>query len=298
MLEDLLHINPALYNQLIKMLKEYCRHFEKKYKAEEYSFGFRAARPDDLIISGTYNTYTATYPNDIESNAYIGNGEDNYYTRVPTNQAAVYFGWKCKVNLGQNGYLSLKKEGVILSKLQSSIVYEQQYPQHTYHDIQKVNVFREQDRIEFKVFNASGLDVFGEVYPILYIIAHKRQLNLLERGEMGNEIAWKNIDDNIDNIKENKQINKIESMISEMKDMYKPFEYIKIKDSPFSSHTELKTRLDPSMKNYLENLKKGKVCKFCGELIYGNSIYCFACGCPIDNAQEKEKLHNELDAKV
>lgn len=52
MLEKLLSINPALYNQLIKKLVDWCQLIEHRHNAVSGSYGFRKIRPDDSGMSG------------------------------------------------------------------------------------------------------------------------------------------------------------------------------------------------------------------------------------------------------
>lgn len=296
-LESLITINPALYNQLIQVIRDFIIEVSK-YNRDYNSdmFGFRMVRPDDMEIGGTKDTYICKFPALSTSSAFIGNAErDRWVSRVGTGNGLVYFGWICKVDFKDEAFLKVVYEGIEKRNIKTSIVYEQQHPQHIYYDIQGIRFFRENDKVEFLIENNSPQDYVGEVYPIVYKIAPKQQL---WDADIGNEIAWEEIPDDIDKaMKEDKnkiQLNQIQLLLTEMKEMYHPFDYVEVKDTPFSSHTEIKMRLDPSMKNYLENLKNGKVCPYCGEKVYSISRFCLSCGCPVDYKNEQEQLYQEL----
>lgn len=300
MIDELININPVLYNKLMEKLEKTCIMAEKRYATPDGSFGFRIMQPDDPNINGTYNQYSYVFENDKEAYAFVGN--NNKYsdcrTHVPIGNMWFYFGWKCKIDFGGDSLVKVIREGIVLRKIPTSIIFEQQNPLHTYYDMQGMDFFWENDMVEFKIVNNSGADAYGEVYPILYRIAPKMALNQFKNARL-DDVNWTEIPRNMDVNKQKEyfRLDKIEQLLGEMKEMYRPFDYVEVKDNPFTSHVEMRSRLDPSMKNYLENLKNGKVCPYCGEMIFSNSRFCFACGSPINYEKEKEQLFEELNVK-
>lgn len=294
MLESYLTVNPALYNQCIKFLKEACREAEQMYRTPKDSFGFRFFRPDDPGIDGETDKYTGMYYNNKEIHL-LGSCDKNHRC-VPICNTWVYFGWTCNVNLGNDGYLEVKYNGVIKSKINAQIVYTQQYPQHMYLDVQHFRKFYQNDDVEFITYNGSNVDIIGKIHPILYRISSKHALNL--QGNVCEDdnnfiVDYSKINDNMD-VQNKSNVNTImlKSVLKKLEQYDNPIQVIKIKDAPFTEHHELRCKIDPNHKSFLEALHNGVVCEFCGTNIKDyNSKYCDFCGVPLT---EQKKIKKDI----
>jgi len=290
-IEVLLTINPKLYNQLIKQLKEYTRYCEDKYRCQKYEMGFRFFKPDDPGISMTCNQYDYTYTTVTEKNLL----SQSRPMTVPYRDAYVYLGWYCNTSLGKGGYLKFHKHHVTKNCIDADVVYLQQNPEHYFFDVNHITLLMEMDVAGFITYNANDYDVHGKIYPILYRIATKAALNLESMGGKEYEgFEWDESTDNVDLAMpqkiENDRIKNIEKQISTIANMYQPIERVKIKDAPFSSHMEMRTKLDPSVKSYLEAIKNTKVCEFCGAAIYNGATFCGYCGVPFNYKEETKEV--------
>jgi len=150
------------------------RDVEIKYGEPKGSFWFRELRPDDNFVGGTAHQYYATFTSATEEHLLAGSGANT----VPTNEAVVIFGWYCDLDLGKNGYLLIKKHGVVKSEIPARIAWRQKSPNHYFLDIDHVITGTENDKIDFIIYNSNGFDVSGVVWPIGFRIAKRASLNL------------------------------------------------------------------------------------------------------------------------
>lgn len=293
MLDKLIYINPSLYNELVELLKKECRLAEAKYNGSPNSYGFRFFQSNDPNLGGNYDDYTTFLESGIESHLF--NSEE---LRIPISETWVYFGWVCKNDLGTQGTLKIRKNGVTIRNINASMVYENQFPKHMYFDFQHIEMFCENTLVEILIRNEFDFSIKAEVYPILYRISEKGRLMSGNNSELENVIDYSKIPENIDKYtSENlnrEKLNKIEYLLKNINAMYEPFKKVEIKDTPFSSHIELKPRIDPFTKQYLESLENKKLCEFCMEPV-GQNNFCPNCGVPIDYSKEKETLHIKLN---
>lgn len=170
------HIAQRIKNALVNY---FVPNTEKKARAPENSYWYRAYKPNDPGIDGTDRVYYQTLTASTEEHLH----EDvstHPYTTVPTGCAYVSFGWYCDCDLGNGGYLQYKKQDVVKYEINARKVYQSKNPKHMYLDFDYVLFAQEQARIEFVIYNEhdSGNDQVGLVMPILFRIDSKSALNL------------------------------------------------------------------------------------------------------------------------
>lgn len=174
MLSMLLNKYPELMGILKTQLLRYVGHSEKKYNATPGSYWYRFFRPDDSGLGGTAKIYYATFTSATEEN-FMALGSA---ITVPTANSFVSFGWYCDVDLGDSGYLHVKKQNVLKSELLARVPYESKNPRYLYLDFDNIIYVQQQELIDFVVYNGFGADQIGMVFPFMFRIASKSALNL------------------------------------------------------------------------------------------------------------------------
>lgn len=294
MLEVLLSINPKWYNQCIEKLKEFTKWTSDIYNIPVSHLGFRFFRPDDTFSGATMDQWEYVYSNNQKEHLFTNSS----VITVPPRMSIVYLGWFCNQHIGKEGYLRVWANGITKRTILSDIVFNNQHPEHYYFDMQHIQMFKENEHVDFITFNSLEFDVKAKIYPIIYLIGYKKALLDIDIGET---IDYSEIDVNLDKVKselvDNVRIKNIEKQLSLIAGQFEnPIEKIKVKDTPFSDHYELRAKTVPGhLKDYLESLHNGnKICQFCGVSSKANSKYCQNCGVPLDFTEEKEKVHEIL----
>lgn len=178
------HIWKLIRNELIgndgtpgdggRALGGYVREAEKKHNAEPGTYWYRFFRPDDSLVGGTAKTYYATFTTVTEENV-LATGS---VMTVPTGEAAAIFGIICLLDLGEDGYIQIKKETVTKVSIPALIPYRQQNPTGYYIDLDTVIVGEENAKLDFVTYNGHGADRAGIVIPLMFRIATRSALNL------------------------------------------------------------------------------------------------------------------------
>lgn len=282
MLEMLLNSNPNLYNQCIDVLQNAVRSSEVRYNATPKTFGFRPLRSNDVGFDS--KSWSGVFPAHLQS--YIA--EATSALTIPTSNAWVYFGWITDKDFGINSEFIFLREGVIKSKISSTFVYNCENPAHMFIDIQNITTIKENERVSFEVHNHNGHDIVANVIPIIYRIASQAALNLYDSSfvKVSDKVQIPKRTSNLKGIREKLSdmlsIEQLKGIIHEINNPT-PTDFVKIKDENDREHDELRAKLDPSYRLWLENLKDNKVCQFCGstiERVY-SSKYCHYCGVKI-----------------
>lgn len=147
---------------------------EQKHNAEPGSYWYRFFRPDDALVGGTAKQYYATFTTVTEEHLLAASAA----MTVPTGESAAIFGIICMLDLGEDGYIHIKKETVTKVSLPALIPYRQQDPEGYYVDLDTVIVGEENAKLDFVVYNGHGADRAGIVIPIMFRIATRSALNL------------------------------------------------------------------------------------------------------------------------
>lgn len=179
------HVWKLIRNELIgnggqpgkngQALGGYVRQTEIKHNAEPGSYWYRFMRPEDPMISGgTAKQYYSTFTAVTEENI-LSTGAD---VTIPTGEAAASFGWICMVDLGEDGYLDVKKETVLKSRIPARLAWRQQNPEHYFVDLDTTIFAEANANIDFVTYNGNAGDRTGIVIPIMFRIATRSALNL------------------------------------------------------------------------------------------------------------------------
>lgn len=280
----LLNSNPNLYNQCIDILKEAVIETEIRANQTKGSFGFRPIRLDDVGINGS--TWENTYEPKM-SNSVGDIGESRQLLSVPASNAWVYFGWFTDTDLGINSDFSFYHEGVLKSKISSTFVYNCENPAHTFIDIQNIISIRENSRIEFRVYNDNKNIITANVIPILYRIAHLSALNLFKKSD-------RKVNNDIKIPSQNSDISVIKDMLNAYLNPT-PMDIVRVKDENNIEHDEIRAKLDPNYKSWIETLKNNEVCGFCGSEIERvfSSNYCNYCGVHFGTKMKRQVEDNK-----
>jgi hypothetical protein len=152
----------------------FVRETELKNNAAVGTYWYRFVRPNDSVVGSTQYQYDVTCTTVTEEKLFAIAA----VVQVPTGEATASFGWYCDVDLGQNGYLLIKKEGVVKSEVIARLVWRQQNPKYYFFDLDTVVFGEENASIDYLAYNAYGSDRVGHVYPLLFRIASRAKLNL------------------------------------------------------------------------------------------------------------------------
>lgn len=158
-------------------LLEFVFKTEKKANAKHGSYWYRPFRPNDKGIGGTAKTYYATYTASTEEEL-LALGST---ITVPTAYAYAIFGHYLDGDLGDAGYIRIKKNNVLKVEIPARKIYQAKDPKHMYLDFDHVFFMQENETFNYIVYNvnASGNDMICMALPIMFIIASKAALNLL-----------------------------------------------------------------------------------------------------------------------
>lgn len=280
MIELLMNINPALYNECVRYINQSIGIVnDKYYRHQHVPYGARFFHPDDPFIGGTMDVYSMTYKANIE-NRYLSDG----YHRVETANAYIYLGWYCNIEMENDSYVKTIREGVVRTKIATEIIFNS--PKHIFIDINNWDVYYENERVDFIIYNDGRLPKKGKVMPILYRVAPRPQLNLYSSStSQFNSIELSKLPNfSPDLILLNKILKKIEREET-------PIEYVPIKQDNGSEKTEMRHKLDTSYQKWTETLHKIKVCDFCGAEIERelSSKFCHYCGVPLESKEKKNE---------
>ncbi len=152
----------------------FVRATEIKNNAAPGTYWYRFIRPNDTVVGTTQYQYDVTCTTVTEEKIFASAA----VLQVPTGESTACFGWYCDVDLGQNGYLRILKEGVEKSLLIARVVWKQQNPPHFYFDLDTVIFAEENASVDYLAYNAYGSDRVGHVFPLLFRIASRAKLNL------------------------------------------------------------------------------------------------------------------------
>jgi hypothetical protein len=152
----------------------FVRQTEIKNNAPKGTYWYRFIRPNDTVVGSTQYQYdvtcTTSTPEHLFAIASV--------VQVPTGEATAYFGWYSDIDLGQNGYFRVLKEGVEKSLIIGRIVWRQQHPRYYFFDLDHVIFAEENATVDYQAYNAFGSDRTGHVFPLLFRIASRAKLNL------------------------------------------------------------------------------------------------------------------------
>lgn len=129
-------------------------------------------RPNDQVIKGTAETYSAEYTNGVDEFLLALAAEE----RVPIGMGALSLGWYTQLDLGANGILEVDLEGIKRQEVLARFVYDSDM--HLYVEPQQVVFAKENDKVAWIVRNESGVDLTGVVYPFAFLIGPRKQLLL------------------------------------------------------------------------------------------------------------------------
>jgi hypothetical protein len=130
----------------------------------------RLIRPNDQVIGGTAETYSATYTNATDEYLLAQSAPN----RVPIGQGVLSLGWYTELDLGANGILEIDLEGIKRQEVMARFAYN--CDMHLYIEPQQVVFAKENDKIAWIIYNAAGLDLTGVVYPFAFLIGPRKQL--------------------------------------------------------------------------------------------------------------------------
>lgn len=165
---------PEFQTMIKEQMEHYVETVERHTHSDPGTMWYRFFRPNDPGIGGTQYTYSASYTNATEMHI-LGVAA----ITVPVSNAYVSFGWYVDVDLGDNGYLLVKKQTVTKDELKGRVPYEQQEPRHLYLDFNCVVFSEEQDIVDYVTYNDFGAAQIGICIPFMFRIASKEALNLL-----------------------------------------------------------------------------------------------------------------------
>lgn len=174
MLSILLNEHPELMQIIKDKLKAYVGYVEKMYNAPAGSYWYRFFKPDDTGIGGTAHQYYSTITDVTEENL-LSLGAA---ITVPTANAYVIFGVYCDFDPNYQGYVHIKKQGVLKNEIPLRMVYEQDHPKYLYLDFDNILFAVEQENFDFVIYSAFGADQAGMCIPFMFRIASKAALNL------------------------------------------------------------------------------------------------------------------------
>lgn len=265
-LDILLNVNPELYDAYMELFEEILKNSAERFRNNQKDLMLKFAEPDDIIFGGTHNKYNDTYSAYIESNIFNIVG----YNCVPTQMEAIFIGWYC--NVKGKGLLSVRLEGIDKHKISINDVYNNKNPLHYYFTTTIVH-FRENDRLDFSIYNDEDIDLTGEIYPLVILISTKRRFG--DKGFLPRKM-------NISNP------NNYELLLTKLEERYNlnPLEFVQIKNKDNEEETEIRAKLDPDFEEWLKTLKGGEICQFCGAKITRIQTYCHYCGVPLNNLTE------------
>lgn len=165
--------DPVIYDTIVNIIDSH------RAKVAEYNksvplkdIAARLLRPNDQVIKGTAETYSATYTNGVDEFLLALAAEE----RVPIGMGVLSLGWQSYLDLGANGILEVDLEGIKRQEVMARMAYEAEM--HIYVEPQQVVFAKENDKIAWIVRNESGVDLTGVVFPFAFLIGPRKQLLL------------------------------------------------------------------------------------------------------------------------
>jgi len=165
--------DPVIYDTIVNIVDAH------RAKVAEYNksvplkdIAARLLRPDDQVIAGTAETYSATYTTSVDEYVLAQAAA----LRVPIGMGVLSLGWYTELDLGANGILEVDLEGIKRQEVLARFVYESDM--HLYVEPQQVVFAKENDKIAWIVRNATGIDLIGVVFPFAFLIGPRKQLLL------------------------------------------------------------------------------------------------------------------------
>ncbi len=165
--------DPIIYDTIVNIIDAH------RSKVAEYNnsvplkdIAARLLRPNDQVIGGTAETYSATYTNATDEYLLGLSAEQ----RVPIGMGVLSLGWYSQLDFGANGILEVDLEGIKRQEVLARFVYESDM--NLYVEPQQVVFAKENDKIAWIVRNESGIDLTGVVFPFAFLIGPRKQLLL------------------------------------------------------------------------------------------------------------------------
>lgn len=163
--------DPDIYDTIMSIIDEYrvvVADYNKAVPLQDVAA--RLLRPDDQVIGGTAETYSATYTNATDEYLLALAAPE----RVPIGQGVLSLGWYTTLDFGGDGILQVDLEGIKRQEVMAQFAYQNDH--NIYVEPQQVVFAKENDKVAWIIYNASGVDLTGVVFPFGFLVGPRKQL--------------------------------------------------------------------------------------------------------------------------